>query len=68
MERNGMDEIIEEVREARRSYAARFNYDIRRMVEDLKAKESQHPERRAELRPLSVNGPRTRSSLHHRDD
>ena len=55
MERNNKDEIVDEVRAARQAYAARFGYDIRRIVEDLKAKESRHPERRADLRPLPAS-------------
>jgi hypothetical protein len=55
MERNNnRDEIVEEVRAARQAYAARFGFDIRRIVDDLKAKESKHPERRADLRPSAV--------------
>jgi len=58
MGRNNRDEIVDDVREAREAYAARFGFDIRRIVEDLKAKESRHPERRANLRPVprSVTG------------
>lgn len=33
------DEIVEEVRQARESYAAQFDYDLKRMFEDLKKKE-----------------------------
>jgi hypothetical protein len=46
------DEIVEEVRAAREAYAARFGYDLRRIFEDLKAKEAEHPERWSKLRPL----------------
>jgi hypothetical protein len=50
---NWKDEIVEEVRARRESYAARFNYDIGRIFEDLKAKEeARHSDRRADLRPL----------------
>ena len=53
MEPNERDEIVDEVRAARQAYAAQFNYDIRRMIEDLQAKEAQHPELRADLHPLA---------------
>ncbi len=46
------DEIVEEVRAAREAYAARFGYDLRRIFEDLKAKEMEHPERWSKLQPL----------------
>ena len=48
----GQDEVVNEVRATRDRYAARFDYDLRRILENLKAKESQHPERRADLCPL----------------
>ena len=58
MERNNRDEIVDEVRAARQAYATRLGFDIRRIVEDLKTKESRHPERRGNLRPVpaSVTG------------
>jgi hypothetical protein len=70
MERNYSDEIVDEVRAARQAYAARFGFDIRRIVEDLKAKESKHPERRADLRPLpsSLTKPGKPSLLHPQGD
>ena len=33
------DPIVEEVRRARDAYAARFNYDLRAIIRDLKEKE-----------------------------
>jgi hypothetical protein len=39
------DEIVEEVRAARDAYAAKFDYDLTRIFEDLKKKEAEHPER-----------------------
>jgi len=33
------DPIVEEVRRIRQEYAAQFNYDLRAMFEDLKAKQ-----------------------------
>lgn len=46
------DEIVEEVRKAGDTYAAQFDYDLRRMFEDLKRKEDQDPAPRANLKPL----------------
>jgi hypothetical protein len=46
------DEIVEEVRAARNAYAARFDYDLKRIAEDLKAKEARHPTQIADLRPV----------------
>ena len=46
------DEILEEVRAARERYAARFDYDLKRMFEDLKKKEEPNPASRADLEPL----------------
>ena len=34
------DEIAEEVRTAREAYAEQFDYDLKRMFEDLKKKKS----------------------------
>ena len=46
------DEIVEEVRRAKEAYAARFDYDLKRMFEDLKKNEEQNPAPRANLKPL----------------
>lgn len=35
------DPIVEEVRTARQKHAAQFNYDLRKIAEDLRAKEQQ---------------------------
>ncbi len=35
------DPIVEEVRSARQKHAARFNYDLRKIAEDLREKEQQ---------------------------
>ena len=48
----GTDEILDEVRSAREAYAARFDYDLGRMFEDLKQKEQQNPAPRGNLKPL----------------
>jgi len=47
------DKIVEEVRAARESYAARFDYDLDRMFQDLKKREAQHLAPPADLKPLS---------------
>ena len=35
------DPIVEEVRAVRQKHAARFNHDLRKIAEDLRAKEQQ---------------------------
>jgi hypothetical protein len=45
------DEIVEEVRTAREAYAAQFDYDLKRMLEDLRKKEEEDPAPRANLKP-----------------
>ena len=52
MESNEQDDIVDQVRAARQAYAEQFDYDIRRMIEDLQTKEAQYPELRADLHPL----------------
>jgi len=54
------DEIVEEVRAAREAYAARFNFDLKEMCKDLKAKEQAHSERIAAFEPIQ---PRPTSRL-----
>ena len=46
------DEIVDGVRSAREAYAARFNYDLAEMYEDLKAKERERACNIAPLQPL----------------
>jgi hypothetical protein len=53
------DEIVEEVRQARESYAAQFDYDLKRMFEDLKKKEDKNPASRANLKPLKPHEQQT---------
>ena len=45
------DEIVEEVRTAREAYAAQFDYDLKRMIEDLRKREEEDPTPRANLKP-----------------
>jgi hypothetical protein len=49
---NVKDEIVEEVRATREAYAARFNYDLAEMYQDLKAKEQTHSRNIATLQPV----------------
>jgi len=46
------DEIVEAIHAWRAQYAAQFDYDLKRMFEDLQAKEEQNPAPRALLQPL----------------
>lgn len=52
---NAKDEIVEEIRATRESYAARFNYDLAAIYEDLKAKEQMTNHLVAVLQPLEVH-------------
>ena len=45
------DPIVEEVRKAGDAYFAQFDYDLKRVFEDLKKRERQHPERMVTLKP-----------------
>ena len=36
------DEIVDEIRAIREAHAAKFNYDLRAIYEDLKKSESEH--------------------------
>ncbi|MGA3077127.1 MAG: hypothetical protein ABSG56_26025 [Bryobacteraceae bacterium] len=49
---NSKDEIVDEVRAAREAYAARFNYDLTEMFNDLKAKEQAPNRNIAALQPV----------------
>lgn len=55
------DEIVGEVRTNREAYAARFNYDLRAIFDDLKKGAQAHPERLAKLRPARRKEPVTTS-------
>lgn len=45
------DTIVEETRKARNEYAAKFNYDLDAMYEDLKKQEQQNKEKLVSLPP-----------------
>jgi hypothetical protein len=45
------DEIVDEVRAARDAYSARFNYDLKEICKDLKAKEQANGARLSSLEP-----------------
>jgi hypothetical protein len=55
------DPIIEEIRRIRQEHARRFNYDLRAIVDDLRERERQHPERLISLPPKSPRRKRTAS-------
>jgi hypothetical protein len=50
---NFRDEIVEEVRNAREAYTSQFDYDLRRIFEDLKEKELKERAKLADLKPLA---------------
>jgi hypothetical protein len=51
--RKPKDEIVEEIHEWRRSYAASFDFDLDRMFADLEGKEALNTAPRAHGRPLT---------------
>lgn len=53
------DEIVEEVRTAKEAYAAKFDYDLDRMFQDLKMHEEQDPAPRASIQPLKPHQQRS---------
>jgi hypothetical protein len=55
------DPIVEEVRKAGEKYAAKFDYDLKRMFEDIKKREQEHPERLAKLKPAKPRKQRKRA-------
>jgi hypothetical protein len=52
--------IVDEVRAARETYAARFDYDLDRMFQDLKKHEAQDLAPPADLKPLKPLKPHER--------
>ena len=46
------DGIMEELYAYHAEYAARFNYDLKKILEDLKAKEALNPAPLANVKPL----------------
>ncbi len=57
----GQDEIVEEVRAVREAYAARFDYNIRRICDDVKVREEASDHTIADLRPLEPQRLRRRN-------
>ncbi len=45
------DEIVEEVRKNREAYAAKFNFDLQAMYEDLKKAERKSGRRKVSFKP-----------------
>ncbi len=51
------DEIVEEVRRVRDEYAAKFNYDLDAIYEDIKKQEKQSQRKVVSLPPKKVGLP-----------
>ena len=51
------DEIVEEVRRVRDEYAAKFNYDLDAIYEDIKKQEKQSERKVVSLPPKKVELP-----------
>ena len=51
------DEIVEEVRRVRDEYAAKFNYDLDAIYEDIKKQEKQTKRKVVSLSPKKVELP-----------
>jgi hypothetical protein len=51
------DPIVEEVRRAREEYAARFNYDLRAMCEDLRKRSAERGVKTVTLSPRPAPSP-----------
>jgi hypothetical protein len=70
------DPIVEEVRDARQKHAARFNYDLRKIAEDLRMKEQKSgrkivsflpkPAKKTDIRTYTQKKPLTRSNADGR--
>ncbi len=48
------DPIVDEIRRIRQAYAKRFGFEIRAMVDDLRRKEQDHPDRLVSFAPKPV--------------
>ena len=48
------DPIVEEVRQAREAYAARFNYDLQAMFHDLKEQEERNQAKKVSFAPKRI--------------
>jgi hypothetical protein len=62
---NRKDEIVDEVRAARETYAARLDYDLAKMYMDLKAKESAPGRKVANVHPTEPYPETTVSRVNH---
>ena len=51
------DEIVEEVRRVRREYAARFDFDLEAIAEDLRRKDRESGREVVSLPPKLLQGP-----------
>ena len=55
------DEIVEETRQVRDRYAAKFDYDLDAIYCDLKKEEEQNPEKFISLPPKQPDNPASKS-------
>ncbi|MBF0102129.1 MAG: hypothetical protein HQK77_14600 [Desulfobacterales bacterium] len=50
-----IDPIVEEIRAIRQKHAAKFNYDLKKIVEDLKKKQDQAGRKTVSFPPKPAN-------------
>jgi hypothetical protein len=50
------DPIVEEVRQVRDAHASKFNYNLRAIYQDLKAREATSGRKYVKYEPLQVSG------------
>ena len=55
MAENWTDPVVEEIRQIRDAHAAKFNYDLRAIYQDLKAKEATSGRKYVNYEPRQVS-------------
>ncbi|CAK8718230.1 MAG: hypothetical protein CDV28_13026 [Candidatus Electronema aureum] len=61
------DEILQEVRKNREAHAAKFNYDLRAIYEDLKKSEAEHIQSGCHVVAPPIHPPSADKSSHPTD-